>query len=114
VCTKGGDRSKRNLFCVLVNGSPVAFNPITLTGVADSASTAECCGASIGCKQTEATREIMRFGGVAVNQVGQCVDATSAKQIAENPKKLGSTRHLGIRWHLVRCHVHAKDLQLKC
>ena len=36
-------------FCVLVNGSPVAFNPITLTGVADSASTAGHCGSSIGC-----------------------------------------------------------------
>ena len=97
---------------VQVNGSPIAFNPVTMTGVADSASTAGYYGASIRVKQTEAVRESSRFIGVAVHEVKQYIDATSAKQIAENPKKLGSTRHMGIRWHLVRCHVHAKDLVL--
>jgi hypothetical protein len=85
---------------------------ITLTGVADSASTAEYCGASVGVKKTEGARESARFLGIAVHKVLQYIDAISAKQVAENPKKLGSARHLGIRWHLVRCHLHAKDLEL--
>jgi hypothetical protein len=111
-CAPRGENGRSEIyFCVQLNGAPVMFNPITLSGVADSASTAEHCGASIGCKQTEGTRQTLRFAGVAVNKVGQYIDATSAKQIAENPKKLGSTRHLGIRWHLVRYHLHAKDVQ---
>jgi hypothetical protein len=57
-------------FVVQINGAPIAFNPITLTGVADSASAAECCGASVGCKQTEATkRQSARFVGIAVPEV---------------------------------------------
>jgi len=109
-----GENARSELyFVVQINGAPIAFNPITLTGVADSASTAEYCGASVGCKQTEATRQSARFVGISVHEVWQYIDATSAKQIAENPKKLGSTRHLGIRWHLVRYHLHAKDLVLK-
>jgi hypothetical protein len=112
-CAPRGENGRSEIyFCVQVNGAPVAFNPITLSGVADRASTAGHCGASIGCKQTEGTRQILRFCGVAVNKVGQCIDATSAKQITENPKELGSTRHLGIRWHLVRHHLRVKGLQL--
>ena len=109
-----GETGRSELFFVVqLNGAPINFNPITMTGAADSASTAEYCGCSVGVKHTEATRQTMRFAGVAVHEVSQYVDATSAKQIAENPKKLGSTRHLGIRWHLVRYHIHAKDLMLK-
>ena len=89
------------------------MNPIKLSGVADSASTAEYCGGSVGVKKSEGTRMILRFAGVAVPNIVQYIDSTSAKQIAENPKKLGSTRHLGIRWHLIRYYIHAKDHLLK-
>jgi hypothetical protein len=110
-----GENGRSELYYVVqLNGAPVDFNPITMTGVADSASTAEYCGASVGVKETEGTRESGRFLGIAVHKVTQYTDATSTKQIAENPKKLGSTRHLGIRWHLVRYHLHAKDLVLSC
>jgi hypothetical protein len=53
-------------------------------------------------KKTEGTRESARFLGINVHKVKQYTDATSTKQIIENPKKIGSTRNLGIRWHLVR------------
>ena len=87
-CAPRGETGRSELFFVVqLNGSPISFNPITMTGVADSASTAECCGCSVGVKHTEGTRQTLRFAGVAVNEVNQCVDATSAKQIAENPKK---------------------------
>jgi hypothetical protein len=40
------------------------------------------------------------------------VDSTAALQIAENPKKLGSSRHLGVRWHYVRHQIFACGLEL--
>jgi hypothetical protein len=56
---------------------------------------------------------LLRFAGVALDDHGQCIDSTSGKQIAENPKKLGSTRNVGIRWHLIRCAIHALNLKLE-
>ena len=110
---RGEDGRSDIFFVVMINGTPVSFNPITLSGVANSASSAEYCGASVGVLQTEIIRQTLRFAGAAVKVVGQYIDSTTAKQIAENPKKMGSARHLGIRWHLVRYHLHAKDLELR-
>jgi hypothetical protein len=56
-------------YVVQLNGAPIDFNPITMTGVADSASTAEYCGASVGVKKTEGTRESAHFLGIAVHVV---------------------------------------------
>ena len=111
---RGEDGRSDIMYIVFVNGAPVDWNPIRLTGVADSTASAECCGQSVGCKKGEAVRALLRFAGAALDEIGQTVDSTGAKQIAENPKKLGSTRNLGIRWHLVRHHVHALGLKLKC
>jgi hypothetical protein len=52
-----------------------------MTGVADSASTAEYCGASVGVKKTKGTRESARFLGVAVHEVKQHVDAISENKL---------------------------------
>ena len=32
--------------------------------------------------------------------------------MAENPKKMGSTRHIGIKWHFIRYHVQKRDVDL--
>ena len=110
---RGEDGRSDIMYIVFVNGAPADWNPIRLTGVADSTASAEYCGQSVGCKKGEAVRTLLRFAGVALDEIGQTVDSTGAKQIAENPKKLGSTRNLGIRWHLVRYHIHALGLKLK-
>ena len=110
-----GENGRSELHCVVqLNGAPVDFNPVTLTGVADGASAAEHCGASVGVKETEGTRELARFLGVAVHKAPQHTRATSAKQITGNPTKLGSARRLGICWNLARHHPRAKDLGLSC
>ena len=110
---RGEDGRSDIMFIVFVNGAPVDWNPITLKGVADSASTAEYCGSSVGCKKGGAVLILLRFAGVALDDHDQYIDSTSGKQIAENPKKLGSTRNLGIRWHLIRHAIHALNLKLK-
>ena len=42
----------------------------------------------------------------------QYIDSAAAKQLAENPKKMGTTRHLGIKWHFIRHHVQKGDVIL--
>ena len=112
---RGEDGRSDIMFIVFVNGAPVDWNPITLKGVAGSASTAEYCGASVGCKKGGVVLILLRFAGIALENHEQHIDSTgtSGKQIAENPKKLGSTRNLGIRWHLIRHAIHALNLKLK-
>ena len=104
---RGEDGRSDIMFIVFVNGAPVDWNTIRLKGVAGSASTAEYCGASVGCKKGAAINVLMRFAGVTLPGEKQYIDSTSGKQIALNPKKLGSimpeTWESDGTWFGVRC-----------
>ena len=79
-CAPRGEDGRSDIFfVVMINGTPVSFNPITFSGVANSASSAENCGASVGALQTEIIRQTLRFAGAAVKVVGQYIDSTTAK-----------------------------------
>jgi hypothetical protein len=54
----------------------------------------------------------LRFFGIAVRTPLQCADSTAAKQLAENPKKMGATRHLGVKWHFIRRHTQKGGVSL--
>jgi len=97
---------------VRVNGVPVFWEVTRISGIADSSNRAEYCGASIGVRRLLGVIQTLRFFGIAVRTPLQYIDSTAAKQLAENPKKMGTTRHLGIKWHFIRYHVQKGDVVL--
>jgi hypothetical protein len=99
---------------VRINGVPVFWEVARVSGIADSSTRAGHCGASIGVRRLLGVIQIqtLRFFGIAVRTPLQHVDSTAAKQLAENPKKMGATRHLGIKWHFIRHHVQKGDVAL--
>ena len=100
------------MFVVRINGIPVHWGVNRITGIADSSTRAEYCGSSIGVRRMLAVIQTLRFLGIAVHVPKQYIDSTAAKQLAENPKKMGSTRHIGIKWHFIRYHVQKRDVDL--
>ena len=91
----------------MINGAPTSWECCKLTGVARSSTAAEFCGQSVAAVQQELTLRHLEFLGIRPITRVQYVDSTAALQIAENPKKLGATRHLGVRWHYVRHQIFA-------
>jgi len=97
---------------VRVNGVSVFWEVVRISGIADSSTRAEYCGSSIGVRRLLGVIQTLRFFGIAVRTPLQYIDSTAAKQLAENPKKMGTTRHLGIKWHFIRYHVQKGDVNL--
>jgi hypothetical protein len=97
---------------VRINGVAVFWEVARISGIADSSTRAEYCGASIGVRRLLSVIQTLRFFGIAVRTPLQYIDSTAAKQLAENPKKMGTTRHLGIKWHFIRHHVQKGDVVL--
>ena len=100
------------MFVIRVNGMPVYWGVNRITGIADSSTRSEYCGASIGVRRLLSVIQTLRFLGIAVRTPLQYIDSTAAKQLAENPKKMGTTRHIGIKWHFIRYHVQKRDVDL--
>ena len=98
---------------IRVNGSPVLWDVKRIEGIADSSTRAEYCGAAIGARRLFSIIQTLRFLGIAVHTPRQYIDSTAAKMLALNPKKLGATRHLSIKWHFLRYHVQRKDINLQ-
>ena len=94
----------------MVNGAPVSWECSKLTGVARSSTAAEYCGQSVAAVQQEITLRHLEFFGIRPITRVQYVDSTAALQIAENPRRLGASRHLGVRWHYVRHQIFANSL----
>jgi hypothetical protein len=110
---RGEDGRTEVCYIIQLNGAAVDNNTVKITGVAASTTESEYVGGSICCKKVDVIRVKMLFLGIAVAFTTSYIDSTAALQLAKNPKKMGATRHLGVRWHLVRYHIHAKNLELK-
>ena len=96
----------------MVNGAPTAWDCSKLSGVARSSTDAEYCGQSVAAVQQSVNLRHLEFLGIRSISHIQYVDSTAALQIAENPKRLGATRHLGVRWHFVRYQIFACKLTI--
>ena len=83
-----------------------------ITGIADNSTRAEYCGASIGVRRVVSVIQTLRFLGIAVRTSGHYIDSAASKQLAKNLKKMGTTRHIGIKWHFIRYHVQKGDVDL--
>jgi hypothetical protein len=99
------------MFVIRINGIPVYWGVSRITGIADSSTRAEYCGASVGVRRMLTVIQTLRFLGIAVTP-GEYIDSTASKQLAGNPKKMGTTRHIGIKWHFIRYHVQKRDVDL--
>ena len=71
---------------VRINGAPVFWEVKRISGIADSSTRAEYCGASVGVRRLLGVIQTLRFFGIAVMTPRQYIDSTAAKQLAENPK----------------------------
>ena len=98
---------------IFINGGPVDWYCIRMTGIADSSCNAEYCAMSIGTKQALVIRELLRFIGVHLGPDTIFCDSTSAMQVAKNPHTLGAARSLGIRMHGTRYSIAKKGTELK-
>jgi hypothetical protein len=98
---------------IFINGGPVDWHCIRMTGIADSSCNAEYCAMSIGTKQALIIRELLRFIGIHLGPDTIFCDSTSAMQVAKNPHTLGAARSLGIRMHGTRYSIAKKGTELK-
>jgi hypothetical protein len=98
---------------IFINGGPVDWCCMRMSGIADSSCNAEHCAMSIGTKQALIIRELLRFIGVHVGPDTIFCDSTSAMQVARNPHTLGAARSLGIRMHGTRYAVAKLGTKLK-
>ena len=80
---------------IRVNGVAVFWEVARILGVTDSSTRVAYCGAAI------VVRRLFRADTGATIPC----DSAVAKKLAENPKKMGMTRHLAIKWHFTRHHV---------
>jgi hypothetical protein len=99
---------------VCLNGGPIDWSALRMTGIADSSFNAEYCAMSMGTKRTIPVSEMLRFMGIQHPPVIQyCDSITSATQVARNPHRMGAARSLGIRMHATRYAIAHDNLILK-
>jgi hypothetical protein len=63
---------------IYINGGPVDWCCIRMTGIADSSCNAEYCAMSIGTKRAIVIREVLRFMGIHIGPDAIFCDSTSA------------------------------------
>ena len=78
----------------MINGAPSSWESCKLSGVARSSTDAEYCGQSVAAVQQAVNLRHLEFFGIWPVSRIQYVDSTAALQIAENPRRLGASRHL--------------------
>lgn len=79
----------------------------------DSTCSAEYVASSVCCKQILQAENMMQFlDFVCPKPYTMYTDSQACLQIATNGSKLGKVRHIGIRFHLVRCLVISGEIRL--
>jgi hypothetical protein len=100
-------------FLVMVNGIPLLWGSLKQTTVVDSTCSAEYVASSVCCKQILQAENMMHFlDFTCPKPYAMYTDSQACLQIASNASKLGMVRHIGIRYHLVRCLVISGDIKL--
>jgi hypothetical protein len=100
-------------FLVMVNGTPLLWGSLKQTTIVDSTCSAEYVASSVCCKQILQAENMMQFlEFVCPKPYTMYTDSQACLQIANNTSKLGMVRHIGIRYHLVRCLIMSGDIKL--
>jgi hypothetical protein len=100
-------------FLVMVNGTPLLWGSLKQTTIVDSTCSAEYVVSSVCCKQILQAENMMQFlDFVCPKPYTMYTDSQACLQIANNTSKLGMVRHIGIRYHLVRCLIMSGDIKL--
>lgn len=100
-------------FLVMINGTPLLWGSLKQTIVVDSTCSAEYVASSVCCKQILQAENMMQFlDFVCPKPYTMYTDSQACLQIATNGSKLGKVRHIGIRFHLVRCMVISGEIKL--
>jgi hypothetical protein len=100
-------------FLVMVNGTPLLWGSLKQTTVVDSTCSAEYVASSVCCKQILHAENMMYFLDFTCSKpYTMYTDSQACLQIASNASKLGMVRHIGIRFHLVRCLVISGEIKL--
>ena len=98
---------------VMVNGTPLLWASLKQTTVVDSTCSAEYVASSVCCKQILQAENMMNFlDFTCPKPYTLYTDSQACLQIATNVSKLGMVRHIGIRYHLVRCLVLSGEIRL--
>jgi hypothetical protein len=98
---------------VMVNGTPMLWASLKQTTVVDSTCSAEYVASSVCCKQILQAENMMHFlDFTCPKPYTLYTDSQACLQIATNVSKLGMVRHIGIRYHLVRCLVLSGEIRL--
>ena len=97
----------------MVNGTPLLWGSLKQTTVVDSTCSAEYVASSVCCKQILQAENMMHFlDFTCPKPYTMYTDSQACLQIASNASKLGMVRHIGIRYHLVRCLVISGEINL--
>ena len=100
-------------FLVMINGTPLLWGSLKQTTVVDSTCSAEYVASSVCCKQILQAENMMQFlEFTCPKPYTMYTDSMACLQIATNTSKLGMVRHIGIRYHLVRCLIMSGDIIL--
>jgi hypothetical protein len=98
---------------VMINGTPLLWASLKQTTVVDSTCSAEYVASSVCCKQILQAENMMHFlDFTCPKPYTLYTDSQACLQIATNSSKLGMVRHVGIRYHLVRCLVLSGEIRL--
>ena len=98
---------------VCINGAPVDWFAILMSGIADSSFNAEYCAMSLGTKRGLIALVLLQFMGILPAPPTQFCDSSSAVQAVQNPHSLGAARSLGIRQHGTRYAIAKKGTTVK-
>ena len=100
-------------FVVMINGTPLLWGSLKQTTIVDSTCSAEYVASSVCCKQILQAENMMQFlDFTCPKPYTMYTDSKACLQIATNTSKLGMVRHIGIRYHLVRCLIMSGDILL--
>jgi len=99
-------------YCVMLNGGPVQWKAQAQTIIAMSSTEAECIAAATVCNELVWMKRIMHFLGYIQNSTKLYIDNKSAICIASATKDDRRTRHIDVRYHLIKGLVSSKQIIL--
>jgi hypothetical protein len=98
---------------VLMANATVLFDCVKEDIVAQSSTEAEYCSAAMACKSIMWARELLdELGYPQLEATTLHVDNTAAIALTQNPENHRKTKHIGMRYHLIRDLVEKEEIEV--
>ena len=98
---------------VLMANATVLFDCVKEDIVAQSSTEAEYCSAAMACKSILWARELLEELGYPQDKATTLhVDNTAAIALTQNPENHRKTKHIGMRYHLIRDLVEKEEVEV--